>query len=188
LAELVFARVPTPPAAALDLGTGTGVLAIALARRWPKCRVVAIDADENTLALARSNAVALGLADHISFSCASWPAGLAELGSFGVIVSNPPYLTEEEWAAAAPEVRDWEPRTALVAADHGLADLRTIVQGTPSILESGGLLALETGIAHHAKLADIAASTSLNGKPTYAKTESARDLSRRDRFFLAWRA
>jgi release factor glutamine methyltransferase len=188
LAELIFSRVATPPAAALDLGTGTGVLALAMARRWPDCRVVAIDADENTLALARSNATVLGLADRISFSCARWPEGLPKLGSFGVVVSNPPYLTEEEWATAAPEVRDWEPRAALVADDHGLADLRTIVQVAPTILDSGGLLALETGVAHHAHLAAIASSVSIDGQPAYARTESTRDLSRRDRFFLAWRA
>ena len=73
LAELVFNRVTTPPATALDLGTGTGVLALALARRWPNCRVQAIDADESTLALARSNAATLGLTEQVSFSCARWP-------------------------------------------------------------------------------------------------------------------
>jgi len=188
LAELIFARVTTPPAAALDLGTGTGVLALAMARRWPDCKVTAIDADENTLALARSNATALGLADRITFSCSRWPEGLTQLGSFGVIAANPPYLTEEEWTTAAPEVRDWEPRAALVADEHGLADLRAIVQAAPAILESGGLLALETGLAHHAPLSEIATATTLGGRLAYAKTESARDLSRRDRFFLAWRA
>jgi len=188
LAELIFSRVSTPPAAALDLGTGTGILAIAMAKHWPDCKVTAIDADENTIALARSNATALGLADRITFSATRWPEGLPKLGSFGVIASNPPYLTEEEWATAAPEVRDWEPRNALVAANQGLADLRAIVQAVPTILESGGLLALETGIAHHAQLGEIAASVKAGGQPAYARTESARDLSRRDRFFLAWRA
>ena len=76
----------------------------------------------------------------------------------------------------------------MVADDHGLADLRTIVQVAPTILESGGLLALETGVAHHAQLAAIASSVSIDGQPAYARTESTRDLSRRDRFFLAWRA
>jgi release factor glutamine methyltransferase len=188
LAELIFTRVPMPPAAALDLGTGTGALALALARHWPNCRVRAIDADENALTLARSNAATLGLAEQINFTGARWPDGLAQLGSFGVVVANPPYLSEEEWANAAPEVRDWEPRAALVAGDHGLADLRAIVQAAPAILESGGLLALETGIAHHAQLAEIASAATLGGQPAYSRTESARDLSRRDRFFLAWRA
>jgi len=188
LAELIFSRVSTPPNTALDMGTGTGVLAIALARHWSDCRVVAIDADENTVALARSNAAALGLADRISFSCLRWPTDLAKLGSFGVIAANPPYLTEEEWATAAPEVRDWEPRAALVADDHGLADLRAIIQAAPAMLDSGGVLALETGIAHHAQLAAIAGSVNLGGQPAYTRTESARDISRRDRFFLAWRA
>jgi release factor glutamine methyltransferase len=188
LAELIFSRVATPPTAALDLGTGTGVLALALARRWPTCRVLAIDADENTLALARSNAATLGLAEQVTFSCAQWPDCFASVGTFGVVAANPPYLSEDEWSAAAPEVRDWEPRAALVADDHGLADLRTILQTAPAILDSGGLLALETGIAHHAELTAIATSVNLGGHAAYARTESTRDLSRRDRFFLAWRS
>jgi release factor glutamine methyltransferase len=187
LAELIFSRVTTPPTAALDLGTGTGVLALAVARRWPTCRVLAIDAGEETLALAKSNAATLGLAEQITFSCARWPDCFAKLGTFGVVAANPPYLSEEEWATAAPEVRDWEPRAALVAGEQGLADLRTILQTAPAILDSGGLLALETGIAHHAELTTIATSVNLGGQPAYARTESARDLSRRDRFFLAWR-
>ena len=188
LAELVFAKVPTPPAAALDLGTGTGVLALAMARRWPECQVTAVEASEDTLALARANAGALGLAEHIQFRLARWPEALgAKLGNFGVIVANPPYLSEAEWAAAAPEVRDWDPRAALVAGEDGLADLRVILEGAPTILATGGLLALETGPDQHAALADIAAAIRLDERPAYARTESARDLSRRHRFFFAWK-
>jgi len=189
LAELVFARVPTPPAAALDLGAGTGVLALALARHWPDCQVTAVEADGETLALAKANAAALGLADRLRFLLARWPDVFAnEPAKFGLIVANPPYLSEAEWTVAAPEVRDWEPKGALVAAENGLADLRAILQSAPAGLESGGLLALETGISHHAALAEIAAATKITGHPAYARTESARDLSGRDRFFFAWRS
>ncbi len=182
LAELVFTRLTTPPAAALDLGTGTGVLAIALARNWPECRVTAAEASRDTLTLAESNATALGVASRIRFLNACWPEIFAEkIGPFDLVLSNPPYLTEEEWNSAAPEVREWEPRAALVAAENGLADLRVILESAPSVLTPGGLLALETGIAQHAALLEIAAKTS-----SYARTESLRDLSGRERFFLAW--
>jgi release factor glutamine methyltransferase len=189
LAEQVFKHVLAPPATALDLGTGTGALALALARRWPECRVTAVDAVEETLALARANAGALGLTERVRFLCARWPEVLAAgLGRFAVIVANPPYLSEEDWATAAPDVRDWEPRAALVSADSGLADLRAILESAPAALAVGGLLAMETGPGHHAALASIAAATKEDGNPAYARTESARDLSGRDRFFFAWRA
>jgi len=189
LAELVFARTAEAPAAALDLGIGTGVLAFALARRWPECRVAALEASAAALELARANAAALGLAERIQFLNTRWPEGLAGAGTFGVITANPPYLTEAEWAAAQPEVRDWEPRAALVSAEEGLADLRAIVRAAPGSLAPGGLLALETGPEHHAALAEEAgALKGPTGARAYERMESARDLSGRDRFFLAWRA
>ncbi len=189
LAEQIFQRLPAPPASALDLGTGTGVLALALARRWPECRVTAMDAIDDALALAQANAGALGLAERIRFLPTGWPAVFtAGLENFDLIVANPPYLSEEEWAAAAPEVRDWEPRAALVSAEGGLADLRAILEGAPTRLAAGGLLALETGPGHHAALGNIAALTQMDGKPAYPRRESAHDLSNRDRFFFAWRA
>lgn len=183
LAELIFSRLPTPPATALDLGTGTGVLAIAIARRWPECRVTAIDASRDTLSLAETNIAAVGVAGQVRCLAARWPEVFSSgLGQFDLIVSNPPYLTETEWATAAPEVREWEPRAALVAAENGLADLQFILQSAPASMKPGALLALETGIAQHTELLKIAAATQL-----YAPTESLRDLSKRERFFLAWR-
>ncbi len=181
LAERVWAAVPEPPAAALDLGTGTGVLAIALARKWPGCRVTAVEASAEALALARANAAQAG-ADGIQFLNTRWPEGITTLGPQGVIVANPPYLTEAEWAAAEPEVRDWEPREALVSAEDGLADLRVIVQAAAERLAAGGLLAMETGTAQHAALREIAQATG-----AYAKVESGKDLSGRERFFMAWK-
>jgi release factor glutamine methyltransferase len=189
LAENTFLRLPKPPVAALDLGTGTGVLGLALARRWLECQVTAVDASVDALALAQANAGALGVAERIRFLPTSWPEVFAAgLEPFGLIVSNPPYLSEDEWAAAAPEVREWEPRAALVSAEGGLADLHLILAGAPTLLAAGGLLALETGPDHHAALANIAASIQQDAKPAYARTESMRDLSGRDRFFFAWRA
>lgn len=99
---------------------------------------------------------------------------------FDLIVSNPPYLTEAEWLAVDPEVKDYEPYHALVAAKDGLADLLEILTAAPQFLTSGGLLALETGIAHHHALAQAAAATH-----AYANTESHCDSDGRPRFFLA---
>jgi len=184
LTEVVFARMATPPATALDLGTGTGVLAIAIARKWADCQVTAVEASRETLALGETNAISTGTSTRINFLSASWPEVFTTgIGPFDLIVSNPPYLSEEEWASAAPEVREWEPRAALVAAENGLADLRAIIQSAPAVLTPGGLLALETGIAQHAMLLTIAATIA-----AYTRTECLRDLSGHERFFLAWRA
>ncbi len=184
LAELVFAQMAVAPKATLDLGTGTGVLAIACARRWADCRVTAVEANVETLTLAEANAAAGGVAGRIGFLHAQWPEVFSRgLGPFDLIVSNPPYLTEAEWLAAAPEVREWEPRAALVAGENGLADLRAILEGAPKILAPGGLLALETGVNQHAALTQIA-----TGTQAYSRSEGGKDLARRERFFLAWRA
>lgn len=166
----------------LDLGTGTGALALALAKTWAMARVTAVDASEEALALARENAAATGLVERVAFLKSDWFAALPEDAVFEVIVSNPPYLTDEEVAAAEPEVRVFDPRSALVAPDAGLADLRTIIAGAAPRLAPGGLLALETGVAQHeALLAELAKAGLVEG-------ESRKDLSGRPRFVLARRA
>ena len=96
-------------------------------------------------------------------------------------MSNPPYLSAAETAAATPEVRDFDPSAALTAAEDGLADLRVIVATAPTWLNAGGLLALETGIAQHPALLRLATEAG------FIRTESRQDLTGRDRFIFAWR-
>lgn len=178
------AGVPPAPARILDLGTGTGALALALAQLWPQAEVTAVDFSADTLALASTNAERNGLAPRVTFLRSDWFAALAAPADaaprFDLIVSNPPYLTEAEWLAADPEVRDYEPRHALVASDAGIADLRRILVEAPRFLAPGGLVALETGIAQHTELSTIA-----SGSGAYAATESIADSDQRPRFFLA---
>ncbi|MCX6937031.1 MAG: peptide chain release factor N(5)-glutamine methyltransferase [Verrucomicrobia bacterium] len=186
LLELVTERLKggAPEAAArriLDLGTGTGALALGLAKAWPEARVTAVDASADALALARENALATGLAERVEFVLSDWFAALPDAARFEVIVSNPPYLTDEEVAAAEPEVRLHDPRAALVAEDAGLADLKTIIAGAAKRLAPGGLLALETGIAQHAELLCGLAAAG------WRDVESRKDLSGRDRFVFARR-
>jgi release factor glutamine methyltransferase len=107
-----------------------------------------------------------------------WFAAVPD-GAFDVIASNPPYLTAEETAQTSPEVRAFEPATALTAGDEGLADLATIIQGAPRHLAAGGLLALETGIAQRERLLALAESAG------FSRPEVRQDLTGRDRFLLA---
>ncbi|HVW20844.1 MAG TPA: peptide chain release factor N(5)-glutamine methyltransferase [Opitutaceae bacterium] len=178
LVETVVGRRPASAARVLDLGTGSGAIALALAKAWPEAEVVAADTSEEALALGRENAEAAGLAGRVTFIVSRWFEGLPE-GRFDVIVSNPPYLSAEEAARAPAEVREFEPYQALVAEEGGLADLRLIVRQAPGRLAPGGLLALETGPEQHAELLALAAAAGLTG------AESLRDLAGRDRFILA---
>lgn len=179
LLDHVFAALPAEARRALDLGTGTGAIALSLAFERPSLAVTATDRSPDALALAKENAAHLQLADRISFLQSDWLDAVE--GIFSAIVSNPPYLTAEELASAAPEVAAHEPHGALVAAEEGLADLQKILSSSQPHLEPGGFVALETGIAHHAALAAFA------GQLGYARTQSLPDLSGRDRFFLAWK-
>lgn len=176
LVELAAQRWPgPPPTSILDLGTGSGAIALALAQRFPEARVVGADRSSAAVDLARENAASTGLASRVEFLASDWFAGLPD-GTFDLIVSNPPYLTAEETAATAPEVRNFEPASALTAAEEGLADLRQIVQGALLRLNAGGWLALETGQAHHAPLRALASSAG------YTRIECAQDLAGRDRY------
>lgn len=160
LIELVVARVAGSPGRILDLGTGSGAIALALARQYPAAEVVATDASVEALTLARENAALNGLESRVRWIESDWFAGLAG-ETFDLIVSNPPYLSAAEVAATAPEVRDHEPRLALTPGDDGLAALEAIFASAGAHLTAGGLLALETGIAQHAALLATAAQRGL---------------------------
>ncbi len=180
LVELVreWSAAQPPVTRALDLGTGSGAIAAALATLWPGAAVVAAERCPEALALARENFAALGLDSRVQGVAASWFEGVPA-GPYDLIVSNPPYLTAAEVAAAAPEVRQHEPRAALEAPEEGLADLRAILATAPGHLRAGGLLALETGGDHHA---DLSARLQAAG---YQQIAARQDLTGRDRFILA---
>jgi len=180
LIESVVGACLVPPTSLLDLGTGSGAIALALAQKFPSATVTALDASEDALALARENAVITGLEAKISFLQSNWFEEISAGARFDLIVANPPYLSAEETAATAPEVRGFEPTSALTASDNGLADLRAIIAAAPRFLAPGGLLAVETGISQHAELMQFALNSG------FARTESRPDLTGRDRFVLAW--
>ena len=180
LLELVTERQAQPPATILDLGTGSGAIALGLAKLYPQALVTAVDLSDEALALSGENAAACGLAARVTLLRSDWFAELPAAARFDLIVANPPYLSAEETAQTAPEVQGHEPLDALTAPDGGLADLRRILAAAPRFLTTGGLLALETGIAQHAELARLALEAG------FKRTESRPDLTGRDRFLLAW--
>lgn len=121
----------------IDLGTGSGAIALAIQSQRPDAQVEAVDRSADALAVARSNAQRLGLG--VRFRQASWLEGA---GTYDLVVSNPPYIAEDD--PHLPALRH-EPREALAAGRDGLDDLRTIVAAAPAHLAPGGWLLLEHG-------------------------------------------
>ncbi|MFM4867637.1 MULTISPECIES: peptide chain release factor N(5)-glutamine methyltransferase [Aeromonas] len=142
LVEQALARLPGSPCALLDLGTGTGAIALALKSERPDADVWAVDRMPAAAALARTNSAALGLP--IEVRDGSWFAPLSDAPRFAMIVSNPPYIDGTDPHLHEGDVR-FEPRSALVAEEQGLADIRLIVTQAPAYLVPGGWLLLEHG-------------------------------------------
>jgi release factor glutamine methyltransferase len=158
--------------AIVDVGTGTGAIALALKAARPDARVHATDASPDALALARENAGETGL--EVELVEGDLLAGLP--GPFDLVVSNPPYVLAEEWEGLEPEVRDWEPRAALV--DHGQTD--RLIDAARAVLE--GTLALEI---HEERDADVVRKLQAAG---YGGVEVGQDLANKNRTVLAtWR-
>ena len=129
------------PRRAVDLGTGTGAIALSIADECRKAEVWAVDSSPDALSLARANDVH----GRVNFVEGDWYGALPPemKGAFDLIVSNPPYVSEPEYEALDPVVREWEPRAALVSGPNGLECLGTVVGGALDWLAPGGLLALE---------------------------------------------
>lgn len=151
LVGLALAEIPRDADwAVLDLGTGSGAIALAVARERPQCQVVATDSSASALAVARHNAREFGL-PNIEFLEGDWAAPV-QGRRFNVVMSNPPYVREDDAALAAlPR----EPRQALVGGPDGLVAIRVIARDVADLLTRGGLLLVEHGAAQEAGVARI---------------------------------
>jgi release factor glutamine methyltransferase len=169
---------------AIDVGTGSGAIALALASEGPFARVIATDVSLDALAVARHNAelCARALTAPVEFRAGSLLAPVRDVRA-RCVVSNPPYIAYEEAAALPASVRDWEPALALYSGHDGMAAIAGIVRQAADVLDAGGLLALEVDARRASLAAEIAAT---DGR--YGDVRVRLDLAGRERFVLAVRA
>jgi release factor glutamine methyltransferase len=153
----------------LDVGAGSGAIALAIADEHPGAVVTAVDVSDDALAVARANAERTGLAERVAFVQRDLHDGLE--GRYELVVSNPPYVGEDELLTLQPEVREWEPRVALVG--RGLHEL--VARAAVEVLAPGGWLVLEVGDGQGREVAELLAALG------YLEPEVSPDLTGRDR-------
>ncbi len=189
-----------PPMMILDLCTGSGALALALAKEIPTARLFATDISKAALGVANENAIALGLSKRVGFfegdlygaiKGYSPDAGLKEElgfsedsleGKFDYIVSNPPYVSTSEYKTLASEIKDYEPKEALVAGPDGLKFIKKVVSGAAEWLKPGGMLMIEIGFDHAKAMKSL-----IKESGSFTARELVRDLSGIERVVTARR-
>ena len=161
-----------------DIGTGSGAICLSVLHFLPKAQADTVDISPAARAVAEENAAALEVADRVTFHTGDLLAPLA--GSYDAILSNPPYIPDDDIAALAPEVRLKEPHTALAGGKDGLDFYRRLTADAPALLKDGGFLALEVGIHQAAPVAALAV-------PSFSRTEILKDYAGIERVVIAWK-
>jgi release factor glutamine methyltransferase len=157
LVEAVLQLLPhDEPLEILDVGTGSGILAVTLAHHLPHAQITAVDISPEAIAVARRNAEAHHVADRVRFVVSDLLSALDDVVErFDAVVSNPPYVAEADRVTLAPEVRDYEPAAALFAGETGLDIYCRLIPEARNALKQNGLLALEIGQGQRDAIADL---------------------------------
>ncbi|MDG2243492.1 MAG: peptide chain release factor N(5)-glutamine methyltransferase [Rhodospirillaceae bacterium] len=157
------------PPSVLDVGTGSGCLLLALLSEWTSATGVGVDVSEGATKIARANAGELGMAQRAHFVVGDWLRSVE--GRFDVIISNPPYIREDEIPALSPDVRLYDPRLALLGGHDGLDAYRKFIPECGRLLRPGGVLVFELGRGQDADVSRMLKSEGL------ARIETHRDLN-----------
>ncbi|HXR61551.1 MAG TPA: peptide chain release factor N(5)-glutamine methyltransferase [Solirubrobacterales bacterium] len=186
---LVELALELRPARVLDVGTGSGAIALSIADELPECEVTATDTSPGALEVAQANAQRLGLAERVRIVEGTLP----EAGSWDLILANLPYVAEHDWPSLQPEVTQWEPREALLAGPDGLDAYRSLISASagllkrsagpfvPSAEQRAGALAVEVGEGQAPAVAE------LFGEAAFGEIETRRDLAGIERVvFGSW--
>jgi release factor glutamine methyltransferase len=166
----------------LDVGTGSGILAVTLATQLPEAQVVAVDRSWAALKVARENARRHEAAGRVTWILGDLVAALAPKDNFDVVVANPPYVPTTDWEQLPPELKDYEPRLALDGGPDGLDVIRALVPAVAPLLRPAGLLALEVGQGQAEAVKEL-----LDGQGAYAPAAIIPDYQRIGRVVLARR-
>ncbi len=180
LVEAVLERLPRNTSLRIvDVGTGSGAIAIAVAANLPQAEVVALDLSTAALEVARANVAAHGLEARVRLVESDLLAAVAAEDAFDAILSNPPYVPLSDRETLHPQVREYEPAMALFAEDDGLAIYRRLIPQAFAALKPGGLLALEIGYGQSHAIVEMLA--------TWSAVEVLDDLQQIPRVVLARR-
>ncbi len=166
-----------PAATVLDLGTGSGILAVTLMAEWPKAQALATDISPAALAVAGKNAARYDIGDRLSFAQSNWFEGVQ--GEFDLIVANPPYIAMEEMAGLDRDVRDFDPHIALTPGGDGLDPYRVIAAAVGRHLSPDGRVIIEIGHQQAANVLQIFQDAGLSSLCCHP------DLAGRDRVISA---
>ena len=167
----------------VDLGTGSGAIALGLARCFPQAKIFAVDTSLDALAIAQENAQRYGLSDRIEFFHGSWWTPLARFqGQIQGMISNPPYIPSSMIAGLQPEVTQHEPHLALDGGEDGLVAVRHLVETAPDYLVSGGLWLVEIMAGQAPLVAEL-----LENQGQYQGIQLLKDLAGIERFVVAYR-
>jgi release factor glutamine methyltransferase len=164
---LVEIALELQPRSVLDVGTGSGAVALAVADELREAEVVATDTSEEALELARENAEGLALADRVDFERGTVPPGRR----FDLVVANLPYVREDELASLQPEITRYEPRQAVVAGADGLEAISVVAAASSAALTAEGALALEVGAGQAGAAAELLVDLG------FAQVEGRQDLA-----------
>tara|TARA_B100000686_G_C16745213_1_gene949028 strand:+ start:261 stop:1124 length:864 start_codon:yes stop_codon:yes gene_type:complete len=179
LIETALNCLPSTSKSILDLGTGSGVLAVVMAKEINECKVTAMEIDSKALNVAKENAINHGMGDRIKFLCKDLIEEDWE-GPYSMILSNPPYIPSADIKKIMPEVKNYEPRKALDGGITGMKFYKSIIPRAIYQLEENGFLILEIG---HCQAYEVIAL--LDQFPNYQKVEVIKDYSGYDRVVKA---
>lgn len=173
--EVLIAALLTAeaPRRVLDLGCGSGILAVTLAAEWPGAQVLATDISARALDITQDNARRHGVSDRVAVALGDWFAPVAD--RFDLIVSNPPYIAADEMDGLARDVRDYDPRIALTDEADGFSAYRAILAGAADHLTEAGRLMVEIGWQQGEAVRALFAAAG------FADVQLHRDLDNRDR-------
>jgi release factor glutamine methyltransferase len=174
-AALAIVEDRNTPVRIIDLCTGSGCIAVSLAKELTAARIIATDASEKALAIARENTRRHGVSEHIRFLLGDLFEPLEELdirGQIDIIVSNPPYVQAGDLSTLQPEVRDYEPEMALIAGPGGTEMAKRIIQLAPEYLKKNGALIMEMGLGQAEALTRMVEATG-----AYGNRELLKDLA-----------